>query len=101
MDPTLATLTLGSRVWVICERHRLAQQGTVITVSPESLTVKLPWSSLPSQRYDRMTGMWIPSEGPQRSNCFFIRSSLPGRFTNRHARPEYVVVGEETVHAPT
>jgi len=99
MDPTLASLTLSDVVWVICERHRIAQRGTVVTVTADAVTVKLPRSKLPPQRYDRGTGMRILDAGPQRSNDFFIRTSLPARFYNKSARPPYVVVGGEPENA--
>lgn len=101
MDPTLAALALSDRVWVICEKHRIAQQGIIVTVNHETLTVRLPKSSLPPQRYDRATGMWIPDAGPRRSNNFFLRAELPARFLNNRARPAYVVLPyEEAADAP-
>ena len=94
MDPTLAALTLRDRVWVICEHHRIAQRGIVVTVNSDTVTVRLPTSCLPPQRYDRATGMWAPEQGPKMSNTFFIRTELPPRFLNRHARPEYLVLDQ-------
>ena len=96
MDPTLSTLTLGSRVWVICERQKLAQAGEIITVGPDHYTVKLPSSSLPPQRYDRQTGMRIFGCGPQRVNDFFIRTELPPRYL---IVPEYKVIAKEASYA--
>jgi len=91
MDPTLAALTLQSRVWVICERHKVARRGLVVTVSVEAITVRLPNSKLPPQRYDRQTGMRIFGVGPQRTNDFFIRTELPPRYLTGEP---YVIVDE-------
>ena len=93
MDPTLAQLTLGDRVWVICERHRIAQRGKIVTVGPTLLTVKVKQSSYPPQQYDRQTGMIAEGE-LSRSNNFFIRTELPARYRNSQAEPAYVVLEE-------
>lgn len=94
MDPTLANLTLSDRVWVICERHRIAIRGRIVTVTPDSYTVKLPKSSLPPQRYDRISGMHCMDDKGLLTNYFFIRIELPQRFLNPRARPHYYIIDD-------
>ena len=94
MDPTLAHLALSDRVWVICERARIAQRGEIVAATPSELTVRLPMSQLPPQRYDRASGMRLMGDSRRLSNDFFLKTILPERFHNRSAKPPYVYINQ-------